>query len=342
MRRPALAVFCLSLSLTLATASLAGADRPLSLHFIDTEGGQATLIVTPSGQSLLIDAGWPGFGGRDADRIISAARRAGVQKIDYLLVTHYHLDHVGGVPQLASRFPVATLVDHGPNTETDPRAQELEKGYQELAGKGVRRLVVKPGDVLPIRDIRVEVVSARGERALKPLKGGGQRNVLCGLEEPKRNDPSENARSIGVLLTFGKFRFVDLGDLTWNKELELACPDHMIGPVDVYLTTHHGLDQSGPKAIVHGLKPRVAIMNNGARKGGSPAAWQIVSESPGLRDLWQLHRSVAGGSEHNVAEERISNLEEKCEGKGIEVQVKKSGEFNVSNLRSGFTKTYKP
>ena len=334
-------MFFAILSLPLTTASLTGAERPLTLHFIDTEGGQSTLIVTPSGESLLIDAGWPGFDGRDADRIVAAARKAGVQKIDYLLVTHYHLDHVGGVPQLAARFPVATLIDHGANTETNPRAQELEKSYQELFEKGVRRLTVKPGDALPLKDLRVEVVAARGEGILKPLKGGGHRNALCGQEEPKKDDPSENARSIGIVITFGRFRFVDLGDLTWNKELELACPDHMIGPVDLYLTTHHGLDQSGPKAIVHGLKPRVAIMNNGARKGGSPAAWQIVSDSPGLQDMWQLHRSVAGGSEHNVSEEQIANLVEACEGKGIEVRVRKSGEFTVSNLRNGFAKTYK-
>lgn len=313
--------------------------RDLSLSFIDVEGGQATLIVTPAGESLLIDAGWPGNDGRDANRIVAAAKKAGVNRIDYLLVTHYHLDHVGGVPDLAARFPIGTLVDHGANTETNPRAQELEKTYQAVLARGVKRLTVKPGDVLPLKGVRVEVVTARGERIQKPLKGAGQKNPACG-EARRNDDPSENAQSIGILLTYGNFRFVDLGDLTWNKELELACPDNLIGTVDLYLTTHHGLDQSGPKAIVHGLRPRVAIMNNGVKKGGSPAAWQIVSSSPGLQDMWQLHYAMAGGDANNVAADRIANVEEKCEGHGIEVAAKQSGAFTVTNSRNGHHKTY--
>ncbi len=308
--------------------------------FVDTEGGQATLLVTPSGESVLIDAGFPGNGGRDANRIAAAAKRLGLSKIDYVLVTHYHLDHVGGVPEFAAIFPVGTVIDHGDNTETGPAAQKLEEAYRKVIASGVKRMSVKPGDVLPLKDVRIEVVTARGERISKPVKGGGKKNPLCGEEMKKKDDPSENARSIGILLSFGNFRFVDLGDLTWNKELEIACPDHMIGPVDLYLTTHHGLDQSGPKAIVHGLKPRVAIMNNGANKGGSPAAWSIVSSSPGLQDLWQLHYSLAGGETHNAPADRIANPEAKCEGHPIEVSAEKSGAFTVTNARNGHLKKY--
>jgi len=326
----------------LATAPLPAAKNDLKITFIDTEGGQATLLVTPSGQSLLIDAGWPGYNGRDSDRIVAVAKKAGLTKIDFLLVTHYHMDHVGGVPELAAKFPIGTLIDHGTNTETNRGAKELEAGYQKVLATGAKRLTVKPGDTLPLKDIHVEVVSARGERIPKALKGGGQKNALCGQEPKKAEDPTENGRSIGVLITYGKFRFVDLGDLTWNKELDLVCPDHMIGPVDLYLTTHHGMDASGPAAMVHGLRPRVAVMNNGAKKGGSPAAWKVVSTSPGLADMWQVHYSIAGAKDANVPEERIANLEEKCQGHNIEVEAGKNRTLTVTNTRNGTKKTYKP
>jgi len=263
-------------------------------------------------------------------------------RIDYLLVTHYHLDHVGGVPELAAKIPVGVFIDHGDNTEDTPQARALEEAYRKVLATGAKRMTVKPGDVLPLKDVRVEIVAARGERIARPVKGGGQKNPLCAQAERRADDPTENARSIGFVLTFGRLRFVDLGDLTWNKELELACPEHRIGPVDLYLTTHHGFDQSGCPQIVHGMRPRVAIMNNGARKGGSPAAWRIVASSPGLQDLWQLHYSLAGGKDANVSEERIANLEEKCQGFGIEVEASRDRVFTVRNQRNGHAKTYRP
>jgi len=316
--------------------------QPLRMVFVDTEGGQATLILTPRGESLLVDAGFPGNNGRDSDRIVAAAKKLGLQRIDWLLVTHYHLDHVGGVPELAAKFPVGTFIDHGDNTETSPQAKTLEDSYRKVLATGAKRLTVKPGDVLPLKDVRIEIVAARGDRIAKAIRGGGQRNPLCPEAERKADDPTENARSIGFILTFGRFRFADLGDLTWNKELELACPEHLLGPVDLYLTTHHGFDQSGCPQIVHGMRPRVAIMNNGARKGGSPAAWRIVSSSPGLEDLWQLHYSLAGGKEANVAEERIANVEPNCQGFGIEVEATRDRVITVRNQRNNFSKTYRP
>jgi len=326
----------------LAGLVVAAQAQPLRMVFVDTEGGQATLILTPRGESLLVDAGFPGNNGRDSDRIVAAARRLGLTRIDYLLVTHYHLDHVGGVPELAAKIPVGVFIDHGDNTEDTPQARALEEAYRKVLATGAKRMTVKPGDVLPLKDVRVEIVAARGERIARPVKGGGQKNPLCAQAERRADDPTENARSIGFVLTFGRLRFVDLGDLTWNKELELACPEHRIGPVDLYLTTHHGFDQSGCPQIVHGMRPRVAIMNNGARKGGSPAAWRIVASSPGLQDLWQLHYSLAGGKDANVSEERIANLEEKCQGFGIEVEASRDRVFTVRNQRNGHAKTYRP
>jgi competence protein ComEC len=315
------------------------AKSTLDIYFVDVEGGQATLLVTPKKESLLVDAGWPGFNGRDADRIIAAARKAGLERIDYLMVTHYHRDHVGGVEQLAAKFPIGTFVDHGKNMETGKAAEDLSASYERAMAKS-KHLVVKPGDRFPIKELEVTAVSANGELIAKNLAGGGKSNAFCGDAPKKDADPTENARSLGIFVRYGKFRFVDLGDLTWNKELDLVCPNNRLGPVDVYLTTHHGMDASGPAAIVHSLAPRVAIMNNGAKKGGTPVAWRAVKTSPGLEDLWQVHLSLAGGKDANVAEEMIANVDEACQGFGLMVSAEKTGAFSVTNERNSKTKQY--
>lgn len=331
MRLWALALLCVSW--------LPAADT-LDFYFIDVEGGQATLIVSPSGQSLLMDAGWPGFDNRDADRIAAAAREAGIQQIDYFVASHYHTDHIGGVPQLAAKLPIRNFVDHGPSVESGERADSLFATYAAERAKG-NHIVVKPGDRIPLAGVEVTVVVAGGERITKPLRGGGKANPLCASAERKRDDTGENAASVGFVVRHGRFRFADLGDLTWNKEIDLACPKNLIGPVDLYLTTHHGMDASGPPQIVHALAPRVAIMNNGAKKGGSPGAWQVIRQSPGLEDIWQLHHSIAGGAQNNAPEQFIANIEEQCRGNMIKVSASVDGSFTVSNPRVMHTKTYK-
>jgi beta-lactamase superfamily II metal-dependent hydrolase len=313
---------------------LATAASTLDIYFVDVEGGQATLIVTPSGESMLVDTGWPGHDGRDADRIMAAAKEAGIRQIDYLVVTHYHGDHVGGVPQLAEHIPIVHFVDHGPNS--DPR-RHLFEPYAKLREKG-KHIVVKPGDRIPLEGAIVQVMASDGETLHKEA---GQPNPLCRASSPRDDDRSENARSVGFWLRFGQFSFLDLGDLTWNKEIKLACPVNAIGRVDVYLTTHHGSGTSGPPAIVHALRPRVAIMNNGAKKGGSPGAWRIVRNSPGLEGLWQLHHAVAGGKDNNSPEKYIANLEEDCDGHWLKLSARKDGSFRVTNGRNGYEKTYK-
>jgi competence protein ComEC len=323
----------------LAAGTLLNAAKTLDIYFVDVEGGQATLIVSPSGQSMLVDAGWPGYNGRDADRILAAAKKAGVKKIDYFVVTHFHRDHVGGVTQLSDRIPILNVVDHGKSVETTPDATALYSAYEKVAEKA-KRITVKPGDKIPVKDLSVEVISSNGDVISESRPGAGQPNPACDSAKRKEDDPTENARSVGVLVTYGDFRFIDLGDLTWNKELDLVCPVNKIGKVDVYLTTHHGLNASGPAAIVHALAPRVAIMNNGARKGGSPEAFQAVKNSPGLEDLWQLHFAVAGGKENNVPDALIANVDEGCQGQYIKVSATKTGEFTVFNSRNKHQKTY--
>lgn len=327
--------------LTFLVCAIHGAPaQTLDINFIDVEGGQATLMVSPSGESLLVDAGWPGFDGRDANRILAAAKKAGLSRIDYMLVTHYHMDHVGGVPALAGRIPIITYVDHGPSTETGrPRSDELAQAYYRVRDKG-KHLVVKPGQKIPVKGLDVRVVSARGDVLEKPLRAAGAKNPLCASAGRKDPDPSENARSVGILVAYGDFRFADLGDLTWNTELDLACPANKIGQVDVYLTTHHGLAQSGASAIVHALNPRVAIMNNGAKKGGAPAAWKVVKDSPRLEGFWQLHYAVDAGKEANVQEQYIANLDPQSCGNGLKLSARSDGSFTVTNERNGHSESY--
>lgn len=316
----------------------APAARALAIYVVDVEGGQATLVVSPSGESMLIDTGWPGFDGRDPDRIQAAMKQAGVSRIDYLLVTHYHTDHVGGVPALAAKVPIGTFIDHGATVENSD-----DPGYTAYlkTREHAKHLQAKPGDTIPLRGVNVTVVSSAGETLRAPLAGAGTANPLCADYKPQPDDPSENARSVGVLIGYGAFRMLDLGDLTWNKEHELACPSNRIGTVDLYLTTHHGNQQSGPPALIHALKPRVAIMNNGVKKGGSPAAWRIVRESPGLQDLWQLHVSAEGGHDANAAEQFIANLDETT-SHAISVSAQQDGRFTVTNGRTHMAKTYGP
>lgn len=322
-----------------AALAAVAVPRELAVYFVDVEGGQATLIVTPRGESLLVDAGWPGFEGRDARRIQAAARHAGVRQLDYLLMTHYHLDHVGGIEPLLDFMPVRCFVDHGENTESGKNADALAESYRRALARG-RRLTVKPGDRIPLRDVEVRVLSARGDLIARPLPGAGSPNPHCEGVERKQDDPTENARSVGFLLRYGKFRLLNLADLTWNKELELACPVNRIGGVDVYLVNHHGLNLSNAPPLVRAIQPRVAVMSNGAKKGGSPEVLRLLRSLPGLEDLWQLHLSLNAAREENAPEANIANLEAECQGHWILLKASRDGSFSVTNGRTGQTRLY--
>jgi beta-lactamase superfamily II metal-dependent hydrolase len=326
--------------ITFLATCLHAAGKVLTVYFIDVEGGQSTLFVTPSGQSVLIDTGFPGNNGRDANRIAAAAKEAGVKAIDYLIVTHFHADHVGGVPAIAALLPIHNFVDHGDTVEHTPAGQKLYDDYLKEVAKG-KHLVVKPGDKLPIPGIDWTIVSAAGNVLAKPLPGTGKPNSACTGLPLKDPDPTENAQSTGSRIVFGKFRAVDLGDLTWNKEKNLMCPDNKLGTVNVYIVSHHGQDISGSPALVHALHPAVAIMNNGEKKGGMPPAWDIVHSSPGLLDIWQLHFSAAGGHDHNTDEKMIANMATDGDaGNYLKLTAHPDGHFEVTNPRTSFTRRY--
>ena len=348
MRRAQVSFFVYALLLSLCTVVSthvwAGSGHSLEIYAIDVEGGQATLIVSPDGQSMLIDTGWPGFDGRDASRIVAAAKDAGVSKLDYVLITHFHRDHVGGVPQLAERMKIGTFLDHGKNLEDAEVTRHDYAAYEKVVA-GAKRLSMKPGDKIPLAGLDVEVLTSAGEHIAKALQGAGQANPLCAAEKAAEADPSENARSLGVMITYGKLRVLDIGDLSKQREMELACPNNLIGAVDLFIVTHHGSDSSNPVALVHAIRPRVAIMDNGAKKGGSVEAWTTVTSSPGLEDLWQLHYAVDGGKDHNVAAELIANPEGTVgqgedKGNWIHVTAQSDGTMTVVNGRTGFKKTY--
>lgn len=329
----------LILTLLFAASAAAAANKPLEIYFVDVEGGQATLFVTPAGQSLLIDTGWEYNAFRDANRIVKAAKLAGIKRIDYVLITHYHQDHVGGVKQLVEKMPVGTFIDHGPNREDSAATSHLYAEYQtQIAGKN--HIVAKPGDTLPIRGIDGVFVTADGNIIDHSLPGGGEQNDACSGVEEKATDPTENARSVGTVFTFGQLHIVDLGDLTWNKELELMCPVNKIGRTDILVVSHHGIDQSNSPALVHALRPRVAIFDNGSKKGAVPSAWDIVKSSPGLLDIWQLHFADAGGSEHNAQDPFIANVNEADTGFYLKLTAHEDGSFEIYNPRNKFSKQY--
>ncbi len=319
----------------------AKAASKLDIYFIDVEGGQSTLFVAPPGESMLVDTGWAGFNGRDADRIASVAKMAGVTRLNYVVITHYHIDHVGGVPQLAERLPIGTFVDHGKSVETDADATTRYQNYVQVRDRA-SHLIVRAGDRIPIEGIDVEVVESTGQGIQRPLSGAGDPNSYCESSPPRAIDPGENAQSLGMIINYGNFRMADLGDLTWNKELALVCPVNKLGSVDLYLATHHGLNLSNPPAIVDALKPRVAIVNNGATKGGSAEALHTIRTSPGIEDVWQLHYAQNAGRENNAAEPYLVNIDSDASVSWIKVSAATDGSFTVTNSRNGLTKTYPP
>jgi beta-lactamase superfamily II metal-dependent hydrolase len=323
MNRLAAALLPSFVSAVTLVAAQAPSTKPLDLYVVDTEGGKAALFVSPTGQSLLIDSGNPG--GRDTDRIMEVVNQAGLKQIDFLISTHYHVDHIGGLAELVKRIPVGTFIDHGPSVEPREQVQGFQATYAELYGKA-KHMVAKPGDKVPITGLDWRIVTSAGQALKTPLPGGGKPNPECAQFTAKEmSNEDDNGQSIGSVVTLGQFRLADFGDLLWNREQELMCPNNPIGTVDLYMVSHHGLDQSGSPVLVHALQPRVAIMQNGTRKGAGTEAMPTMRTSPGLEDIWQLHWSYGAGIEQNSAGVFIANVDDNATIAGILTQPPRQG-----------------
>jgi competence protein ComEC len=367
MRRAMVLLGVLLIAVLASTLSMAQTRRStLDIYVIDVEGGNATLIIAPSRESLLIDTGNAGAAAaRDAGRIIEAIQDANLQQIDHLITTHWHGDHFGGMAELAAKVPIREFIDHGPNVQPGELADAfLQKTYPQLYAKA-KHTVVKAGDKISISGLEVRVVTSAGETIKTPLPGAGMPNPYCANFKPGDNN-AEDPQSVGTYITFGRFRTAHLGDLTKNKEFELMCPNNRLGAMDVLLGLHHGVSSSNSEVLIHALHPRVAIMNNGTRKGGEPDVMNTVYSSPALEDLWQLHFSLLSGQEYTVPGMFIANtiddqplampiapMAAPQPGPGvppapvhngkaywIKLSAQPDGSFTVTNARNGFSKTY--
>ena len=356
------------IGMVLLTLAVGGLAQTLDIYVIDVEGGNATLFVTPAHDSLLIDTGnaGPVASVRDAGRILEAMKAAGVEQIDHLIITHWHGDHFGGLAELASKTTIKEFIDHGPNVQPGELADNfLKSTYPGLYAKA-KHTVAKPGDKIVMSGLDVRVVASAGETIKTPLTGAGKANPYCANYKPGDNN-AEDPQSVGIHVAFGKFRTVHLGDLTKNKEYELMCPTNRIGTVDVLLGLHHGQSSSNSEVAVYALHPRVAIMNDGTRKGGEPDVMKTVHSSPGLEDLWQMHFSLLSGQEYSVPGMFIANTIDEPQAAmpiapmaapqpgpnappdpvhngtayWIKVSAKQDGSFTVTNSRNGFTKSYR-
>ena len=347
------------------------AAKPLQIYVVDVEGGNATLFVTPTGESLLIDTGNGGAvaAPRDAGRIVEAAKDAGLTQIDHLIITHWHGDHFGGLAELAKQIPIKHYYDHGPNVQPGQAADDFLKNvYADLISKA-QHTVLKPGDVIPFAaagQVNATVVISAGV-PIAAMRGAGQRNPECANFQSIDNN-AEDPMSVGVMISYGRFKTVHLGDNTRNKEFELACPVMRLPPVDLMLGMHHGQSSSNSPVLVHALHPRVAIVNNGTRKGGEPFAMRSMFSSPGLEDVWEMHFSLLSGQEYTVPGAFIANqIDQQGDGMPVgtwtpplpgqqappapvhngkanyfRVTAQSDGTFSVTNTRNNFTKTYRP
>jgi competence protein ComEC len=329
----------------------AQSGKTLDLYFIDVEGGQATLIVTPAGQTLLIDAGFPGAGSfssqpgdpavaRDPQRILAVAKAAGVQRIDYFLATHFHADHIGGVPELSRLLPIDAFIDHGGVTPDADKVAGTIAIHAAYAGvrQGKPHLQPRPGDRIPLTGIDAVVVSSEGKVLSAPLPAAASGiNGACTPPGIPASELTENPRSTGLVLQYGRFRFLDIGDLSDTPLFRLSCPSDLIGPVDVYLVSHHGADDASDPALFAAVKPRVAILNNSPAKGGAVSMFQTLRALPAT-DTWQLHLSSIKDAE-NFGDDRIANLDTTT-AHAIKISASSDGSFIVTNMRTGGTVRY--
>jgi competence protein ComEC len=321
----------------------------LNVYLLDVEGGKSVLIVAPSGQTMLIDAGWPAWGNHPSSvgAIVAAAHALGVKQIDDMLVTHYDIDHAGDMPGLTAQIPVRHLFDHGDFRNGAKSAGPISgdeqrfRAYRELREK-IGHTAVKPGDTIPLEGVDVRVIAAGGKAIRTPLDGAGAPNPFCAqypLQALIERDVEDNL-SVGVVITLGKFRTLDLADLEAHHSRDLVCPNNLIGTVDVYNVNVHGQIKGVTPELVNAIRARAMLVANGSAKGGDPESWPILRAAGGLEDIWQEHFTVAGGTRANAPADFIANPDPDRHGNWIQVSAGADGAFTITNSRNGFRKSY--
>ena len=371
-------ILAAALLTTALTVPALAADGTLKIVSVDVEGGGGTLFVTPEGKSLLIDTGWPGGYGllaspdgakNSADRIVAAAKKLGLSKIDYVITTHYHMDHVGGMTELVAKMPVDTFIDHGPNVEHLPPGQkedpQLPGGAPDILYpkylaviKGHKHIVATPGQVIPIGSMTATIVSSDGKTLSKPLPGAGAPNPACNTAQAKSAKDvggEENRRSVASVLRVGKVSIALFGDLSWDKERELSCPIGKLGHVNLLIVTQHGSNISSNPANIADMRPDIALMGMGGKKGGDADPIKVIKASPGLMGFWQTHESFAH-PEWSGDKQMIANLNPPAavvaahakelftvppdRGHAIHAEITRDGKITMTNDRNGYSKTY--
>ena len=340
-------ISCLLVSMIALTAfhsALVAQTTPtdtLDIYWIDVEGGAATLIVTPAQQSILMDAGWDRDDERDAKRIQHAMEDADIDHIDYFITSHFHRDHVDGLPAIANRVPIEAFIDHGDSVEQD-RPNGLASWNRYLSVADGKRRTIEPGDKLPLDGIEFSFVAARRKTIETALSPAGN-NPYCQSASPGDDLQGENASSVGYLLSLGAFQFLNLGDLTPNIQHDLACPENKLGVVDLYQIPHHGMRNALSPALTWAVQPKVAVINNGPHKGGGPDSYEIIEEIEGLEDIWMVHRALDTDDAHNTSERLTANQtdEDDCAGYWIRAMVHPDGRsYVLMNGRTGLSRSY--
>ena len=320
----------------------AQAQNTLDIYWIDADGGAATLVVTPERESVLMDAGYKLPDDGHAKRVVAAMKDAGIDSLDYFIASHFHGDHVGGVESLASLVTIGEFVSHGESVEqTTERGRPAWEAYLAGANLAERRspTPVRPGDILPLAGIDFSIVSSNLEVPFRSLDPQGP-NALCENADPGAPDQGENARSVGYLVRLGNFEFLNLGDLTVAGQHAMACPENLIGVVDLMQVPHHGSDLA--PQLLSALMPTATVSSTGARKGGSPDGFEVVASIPGIEGIWALHRAMGADDDHNASESMVANpSEDNDQGYWIKAEVQPDGSsFTIINGRNQYSETY--